>query len=667
MKLNKIFTVYKKEMLDMMRDTRTIITSIVLPIILYPILMIGFSSIMSRQEIKIEKEGAIIYVADKTSDKSADIIRRGLKEIDNFDIYQETENYEQLLKEDVLQAVILVEDSVSASGYPVFKIKIKYDGASDKASMAFNKIKYKLSDIKLDIIRKRLGDLQISDDILETVKVSGVNIADSKKMLGFAIGKILPYFLLMLTVSSGLVIASDLIAGEKERGTLETLLVSAADRLEIIFGKYFTVITFIVITVILNLFSMFFSFKQVIGQSGVDTSQAAIPFGSFGLIFLAMIPLIGLISALLISISAYSRTMKETNTYATPLLIGTMMLSLISSLPGIETNIGLSLIPIVNISLLFKDILTGQFNLLYYLITIGSTLILASLAIAFSVKLFYSEEVLFRSAEEKSLKIRGKNNKNIYSEHIGLIVYVIILSGMYYLASAWQLHDISKGLIKTQVLIVVLPVLLLHMIAKVKYTKTFRMNKAKPVNFILVLLISVPASFAVMGISELTNIFFPFPESYAEMFKNLLNLQNMSLWETLFLIAVLPGICEEFLFRGYFLNVFRKRGFWGSIVISALLFGILHLDIYRMIPVTLLGVWMGYVTLKTKSIFPAMTAHFANNALAVLLSLSFEKIPELTIIWDKVFFKWSVIFGAIPVFWLLLRIFNKVNREENIF
>ena len=223
----------------------------------------------------------------------------------------------------------------------------------------FLKVLLKLESI---LVGERLSAIKIDAEILNAIEIKDNNVAPPEQMLGFIVGRILPYLLIVLTLSGGAVVASDLVAGEKERGTLETILVSAARRIELVIGKYLTIITISTITVFLNLFSMFFSFKHLISQSGVDTSGIQLPLSNFALILAAMLPLVTLLAAVLLSISTYARNIKEAQSYQMPIIFGGMMLAMISMLPGFELTVGFSLIPIINFALLFKNIMMGSFN-----------------------------------------------------------------------------------------------------------------------------------------------------------------------------------------------------------------------------------------------------------------------------------------------------------------
>ncbi|MDA3814385.1 MAG: ABC transporter permease subunit, partial [Candidatus Cloacimonetes bacterium] len=331
MNLKKIFTIYKKEMLDLVRDRRTIITSFVLPILLYPLLMIGFSSMMSRQEIKLEQQDIVIYINDMVHDKTSRELKESLSQIETLQIMDEAPTYNKntyldLLQEKSIQALINIDDSLSSSGYRIFNITCFYDETSEISSLTYRKIRDNLNDLEKTLISKRLEKIKINSEILNVVEIKKQNIAPPEQMVGFLVGKFLPYLLIILTISGASIIASDLIAGEKERGTLETILVSAARRDELVIGKYLTIITMSIITVLLNLLSMYLSFRHIFMQLGTGMGEFQLPIGNFALILLLMLPLITLFSAILLSISTYSRNIKEAQSYQMPLLFGAIML-----------------------------------------------------------------------------------------------------------------------------------------------------------------------------------------------------------------------------------------------------------------------------------------------------------------------------------------------------
>ncbi len=670
MNFKKILIIYKKELLDLFRDRRTIITSLVLPIVLYPILMIGFSSMMSRQEMKLEQQQMLIYLNDNVFDETSTRIESELKNIENLQIMQKLDFYEEtplyeLLKDKSVQAIVDLKDSLSSTGYQVLIAKIIYDETSERSTKTYRKIADKLNEIENELVGERLQEIKINEEILTAIELKKENIAPPAQMLGFALGKFLPYLLIILTISSAAVVSSDLVAGEKERKTLETILVSAARRNELVIGKYLTIITITIITVLLNLFSMYLSFHYIFSQYRADASGLQLPIGNFALILILMIPLVTLFSALLLSISTYSRNIKEAQSYQMPILLGGMILSMVSILPGFELNFGFALIPIVNFSLLIRDIMLGSFELSHLFIVVSSTIVLDIIAIYISVRLFNNETVLFRTAEEKSLKFWGKDKKNVFTPQFGFLFFIAMLLALFYIGGKWQTENLINGLIKTELLIILLPIFLILRISKSDIKKTLRLNQTNPLNFILIILLAFPILVLVGLLMQMINIIFPIPESYMELLKNLIQDQDITVWKSLFVIALLPGICEEIFFRGYIINVFRKQGIWKSIIITAVLFGIFHLDPFRMVPVTLLGIWMGYLLFKTNSILIPIFAHFANNSLALIIGRFADKTPFFEkILKDGEFPYWWGI-PAILIFLFLLKVFAKINDKSH--
>ena len=668
MNLNKIFIIYKKELLDLMRDRRTVITSLILPIVLYPLLMIGFSSMMSRQELKLEQQEMVIYVNDNVQNVSSVSIDDELNKVENFQIMEEVMIFERstfldLLEENSIQALIDIQDSISTSGFLVLNVSVYYNRSNEKSSLAHEKIVDKIKDLEQQLVGERLSKININIEILNAVEIKNENIAPPEKMMGFALGKFLPYLLIILTISGASVIASDLVAGEKERGTLETILVSAARRNELVMGKYLTIITMSIVTVLLNLFSMYISFSHIFKQAGQAVDGLQLPLGNFALILLIMLPLITLFSAILLSISTYSRNIKEAQSYQMPLIFGSIMLSMVSFLPGFELNLGFALIPIVNFSLLIRDIMLSSYNLIYLFIVVGSTLVLDIIMVSLSIRLFNNETVLFRTTEEKSLKFWGKQKKDIFSTQFVVIFFFVILLVLYYIGGSWQAKDLMNGLIKTELLIILLPVILLLRISRSDIKKSLRLNTVKPVNFLLVILAAIPVIILAAILGQLINLIFPISESYMEAMKNLVTVQERGIWFSVLVIGILPGICEETMFRGYIINAFRKKGFWSAIVIAAILFGIFHLDLFRLLPVILLGIWMGFLTLKANSLYIAIFAHALNNSLAIVFVNYSDKMPFL----EKLISEDNIPFWyAIPAFLILYAIFagiKKVNEE----
>ncbi len=198
MDLKKIFTIYRKEMLDLLRDKRTVITSVVIPLVLYPLIMIGFSSLMIRQETKLGKQVVDIAITDNINNKISWQITNSLKTMDYVNALEDPPNPEKLIQEDVLHAYIVLKDSISASGFEIFNVTITYNEAKELSKMAYERLSRKLMELESVLVGERLSAININEEILNAIEIKDNNVAPPEQMLGFIVGRILPYLLIVL-------------------------------------------------------------------------------------------------------------------------------------------------------------------------------------------------------------------------------------------------------------------------------------------------------------------------------------------------------------------------------------------------------------------------------------------------------------------------------------
>jgi len=661
MNFKRAFTVYKKEMLEMFRDKRTIFSTIILPFILYPILFVGVSSFMMRQTAKLEEQGATIVIADSVNSVSSAVIVNKLKEIESFEYMPVSPALEKMYRDKVVHGIITIRDSLQSSGIPVYVLTVRLDKSTDRGRLISEKIGKAFRESENEIVKLRLKEYGLSSDIVTTLNIRQIDTSTAQKKLGSLLGSILPYLLIMLLIAGASVVAGDLVAGEKERKTLETLLVSSAQRNEIVLGKYLTVITFALINVAVNLFSLYFSMRSIASNSGLELAGVRFPTSGFLMLFLAFIPLATFYAAILLSISTFSRNMKEARSYEQPILLVSMLLAMSSFFPAIELTNGLALIPVINISLLFKAVMMSDYQLSHLLITIGSTLLLDVVAIIATVKLFNNEAVLFRSENDTTLKQLRKNKKLFFTPFYGLIYFALALLALYYIGSRWQMKDLASGLMKTQILIILLPVLLILRLGKFNIKQTLRLNSVPFGNYLVVPLFALSGSLIAALIGQLINIVYPFPAEYLEHMMELMKMPDLKLWQVFGLIALTPGICEEVMFRGFVYRFFEHKNKWYAIWISAALFALFHLDPYRFIPVMFLGVMLGWLLYRTNSIFPSMISHAINNATAIgILQLS-ESGYLKQIISGGDNLQWWLAVPAILVMAFSIIAFNRIN------
>jgi sodium transport system permease protein len=306
------------------------------------------------------------------------------------------------------------------------------------------------------------------------------------------------------------------------------------------------------------------------------------------------------------------------------------------------------------------------------------------IAIIVTIKVFASEKVLFRTQSETSLSGIKKNKGQLLTPAIGLIFYMIMLGLLYYVGFGWQREAyangginqevLMEGVLKTQVFIIGLPVLLLVNLlfpkkkggnkaeVRAESRKFLRYKASKISNFILVPLLAIPTIIISSALTNVVNFFYPIPEDYFAGMMELMTGQQLPLLVIIGVIALAPAIFEELLFRGLLPRFFEKKGIWTSIILTGVLFAIFHLDFYKLLPITFLGIWLGYLLYTTKSIYLPMLAHFLNNALAILVGREFIPAKYLEILEGYSLSSISILTISLIIFILINIIIYKINN-----
>jgi len=398
MNLRKVKIIYSKEILDTLRDRRTLVSSVLIPIILFPILMFGINAVVVTMLQKTKAETTKITVMGE------EFAPRFVSDIFKGNDFQKvkTPDYRASLKKKEIHAALEFP-----SGFEE-KLKrgenseatIYYDAAEIRSSMASEKLKDKLKEYQDSIIAERLALHHIDRAMLNPLKINKENLAPKEKMGGFMLGMFLPYMIVILAMIGAMYPAIDLTAGEKERGTLETILVTPVSRLDIATGKFLTVLTISLITIVLSTASMSITAGLGLAQMsrfGSEQMQIAIKPLSLILLLFLMLPLAALFSSVLLSIALSAKSYREAQSYISPLMFVVILPAMISFVPGIELSWGLAFVPIVNISLAAREILLGTFRWGFIILIFLSTFIYASFSIFVTKRLFEKEEVLFRS------------------------------------------------------------------------------------------------------------------------------------------------------------------------------------------------------------------------------------------------------------------------------
>ena len=403
MKLRDIGIIYRKEMKDTLRDRRALISMIVVPILLMPLLTIGIgvlsAEIVGRAMEEIPKV-MILGGADSPN------ITAELRAQSDMLVVPAGSDYAQQIEDKRIRAAVEIPpdfDASLAAGTPSTVTVYDYEGDL-KSGIAADRLQKFFGDLRDRTVRDHLAAQRLPDALIHPFEIREQNVVSREKVTGAMVGGIVPYFVILLCLTGAIYPAIDLTAGEKERGTMETILSSPVSRTDLVFGKFLTVLTASLATAFLAVLSMAVSFGIGKGllMSLTDAGQGndftlTINPGSVAAVFAMVLPLAVLFSAALLAIALCAKSYKEAQSYLQPLTIIVVVPGIVSLLPGVDLNARLALIPILNTSLVSKEILMGTYHWHYIALIFISSCIYAAAALTVAVRLFEREDVLFRT------------------------------------------------------------------------------------------------------------------------------------------------------------------------------------------------------------------------------------------------------------------------------
>ncbi len=610
-KYKKVFAVYKKELLETLRDKRTLILAILVPLLAYPLLTVGMMEVMSVGYSKLEDQVSQVAIQGQISAELEELINQE----DKLELKVSKAPKEDLTKEKI-HAYLEVKEAKLQE-----EVTIYYDSAVTKSQKAQSRLAGIVDDYQRLRREELLLEYDLNPELLDRVDVKTKNMAPPDKIGGSILGGIIPLLLIVTTVMGAMYPAIDLTAGEKERGTLETVLTLPINKFELLLGKYLTVTTIAIITALLNLASIMAVYS--LGFVQMDQLAANIEFSlsisTILLLFLLLLPLVCFISAVILSISIFAKSFKEAQNYLSPVMLFFMLPAYIGIIPGVELNYLISVIPIANISLLFKEIFLAKLNWEYISLAFISNLTYSFLAIFIFAKLFNSEEILFAQGKGFNFSFKRKliKERRVLDLSTAVLVYAIVMLLLFYGGSLLQLEYKLEGVLLTELLIILLPSLFFIWYLKADFKSSFNLRGFKVRDLIGSLLLWAGGFIIILYLSSLQSEFLPQMEDFSKGMSDLITGKNL-FW-ALAVIALSPAICEELLFRGVLLSSFKDNSKKVvAVVMVSLLFGFFHLSIFRLLPTFLLGLILTYIVYQSGSIFLAMIVHFINNAIAVL-------------------------------------------------
>jgi sodium transport system permease protein len=401
MRWHNIFVVYRKELTDSLRDRRTVISMIVIPTILMPLLTFGVGALSASLFGKALQEIPTVMVL---GGQDSPRVLTELRAQKDFRVVPTSPDFAQMITDKKVRAAveippnfdsILEQNGTATAEIYYYEGELKSGFGADRLENFFRKLGEQT-------VRERLEDQKLPASLASPLHIDRQNVAPPERVGGAIIGGLIPYFVILFCLTGAMYPAIDLTAGEKERGTMETILCSPVSRVHLVLGKFLMVLTASLAAAVLSMISMGLSLAAGIelmlaSWPGNDTVfPLAIRPQALIWVFLMIVPLAVLFSAALLAIALFAKSHKEAQSYLSPLAILVLLPAILSLLPGVELNAFLSLIPVLNTSLASKEIVSGIFHWNYLALIFVSSCVYAALALGIAVRLFQREDVLFR-------------------------------------------------------------------------------------------------------------------------------------------------------------------------------------------------------------------------------------------------------------------------------
>jgi sodium transport system permease protein len=629
--------VYRKEMLDLLRDKRTLFGMILLPLVLYPLLMIGLTQILAQQIGQIERQEFVIAVAGwQDLPELADALAHrdgGSRWSLQHAAQSELETLRRRLAAGELHAILEVSPNaggdVEAGGRAA--LRVMYNGADEDSLAAWRRLQPALDRLSRNLVERRLRAAALDPALLEPLRVEAEDQATASQRGAFHLGRLLCVMLVVMAATGAFYPAVDLASGEKERGTMQTLLVSPASRGEIVLGKYFAVLTVCLVTALLNLASMGMTFSRLFPGGGV-VPAGALDFapgpGALLALVAVLIPLAGLFCALCLGLSAYASSYKEAMLFLSPFLLVAVLGAMTPVIPGLQPTLGLQLLPVANAALVLYRVIQGAATGGEVALNIAVNTAYALLALRWAAWIFEREDVLLRGTVEIDWRFWRRAAGPLRphpsaAEGVAyLLVAVAATTALGLRLAGWPLPSI---LVATQTGAFLLPLLLMLRLGRIDPRAALGLRHPGGTN--LAVAVVTAAGLFVLSLSLMSLFVSLFPESLAEMKRQVQPIEEAlggagpAEWAGLAaLLVLLAPLCEELAFRGFLLGSLRPAvGTPLAVLLAGSLFGLLHPPMPRPLVLGGVGVCFALMAVRTGSLWTAVAAHAVNNGLTVLL------------------------------------------------
>jgi len=665
--LARLARLTRKELRETLRDRRTVITLVLMPLLVYPLLSISFqkSLLVNVQQTTDEVYSVGVESQAILGEYLQPLLARGdriLKAREQAESERSSAGsgatspapaarvsfrwfpgspLEQHVRNLDVQVGVRLRPLPTVVGaprglQPVY-CELIHRGNSPTSQRALRFLEERLRAVNDASVRERLANSGMYPGLPAEIAYQPV-AADTTTP--FSLATLVPLVLILMTITGAVYPAIDLTAGERERGTLETLIAAPISRMALLAAKYAAVLTVAVLTAVVNLVAM--SVTILSSRLGAELFPGGLSLVLIAEVFALTVLFAAFFSAILLALTSFARSFKEAQAYLIPVMLLAIAPGLLSLMPGLRLNGLLAVTPLLNIVLLSRDLLEGTAAPAMMVLAVVSTIVYAAAAIALASRVFGNDALLYASRGSWSDLFRRPELPREAPTPAATLFCLAVMFPCFFLLA--NVAGLRVGSVHSQL------ILNAAITAAVFGLCPLLFSAAQRVRLLAGFQLRPAPWWAFVGAASLGTSLWPMAHEIF-LFGRWLGLASLDASQfaavermldafrvippavVLLTLAVVPAVLEEFFFRGYLFNGLRDRFRGGSIVVvSAFLFGLFHvltpslLTPERFLPSCFMGLVLGWVCYRTRSVLPSMLLHAIHNGLLLGMALNRDRL-----------------------------------------
>jgi len=628
LRANIVWALLGKEAREVWRDRRTLILTVLLPGIIYPVLLTGLGELTAVATLQLKARDIQVAVTAEVPED----VRAALSAEPKVRLHTVVDVSAPVKARDKDVGLELV---APPEGHTEPVLRLHLDVARDESRTAADRVEEVLTRVRDARLVGRLEKLGVHEDYIRPLPVERHNTSGKDRMGRYLASQMLPFLLIILSLAGATATAVDITAGERERGTLLTLLAAPVRAGEVAAAKLITVAAVAVFAGLANLVALSLSLGSMLARTGggkaggpegmsihVDASLVA---GTL----LALFPTALYGAALLLGLAALGKTTKEAQSSTAPAIFLALMLSAVTVVPGVRSNLMLNALPITGPALLMRDLVMETATWTQVITVLCSSAVTLWLMVTFAARVLTSEPMLSAHLSTTAV-IREMTGERRPTPLTASLVAASLLAVIIYAAPPLQSRWGLGGLALTELLLAGVAVGVLALLRlDVRDLLGWRVPTLRAVvgSAMMGGTLWLPLTAALFALVELLGM----RQALEEVAKSLqgMLMEDRPIWMTLLVAAGMAGVMEELAFRGVLFGVMlRVTTPRRALVLQAVVFALAHVSLVRFPPTLVLGLVLGLVRLRSGSVFPGMILHAFNNGAATLLTHALDLPPD---------------------------------------